>query len=93
MAIEKKSSWIFQTGESEKSRQIDRGFGKLILHQQPDCSLTYFGSFHMYDLGISYTFTSIKKNMESPVIFIRNNILILNGKENKEASAIQSVLR
>ena len=32
MAIEKKSSWIFQTGESEKSRQIDRGFGKLIFH-------------------------------------------------------------
>ena len=32
--------------------------------------------------------TSIKKNTESSVIFLRNDVLILNGKENKEASAI-----
>ena len=31
---------------------------------------------------------SIKKNTESSVIFLRNDVLILNGKENKEASAI-----
>ena len=32
--------------------------------------------------------TSVKKNTESSVIFLRNDVLILNGKENKEASAI-----
>ena len=32
--------------------------------------------------------TSIKKNTESSVIFLRNDVLILNEKENKEASAI-----
>jgi hypothetical protein len=32
--------------------------------------------------------TSIKKNTESSVIFLRNDVLILNGKENKEATAI-----
>ena len=32
--------------------------------------------------------TSIKKNTESSVIFLQNDVLILNGKENKEASAI-----
>ena len=74
MAIEKKSSWIFQTGESEKSRQIDRGFGKLILHQQPDCSLTYFGFFHMYDLGVSHTFHFRKRIMESSLILLWNGL-------------------
>ena len=33
-------------------------------------------------------FTSIKKIMESSVIFLRNGVLILNWKENKEAGAI-----
>ena len=42
----------------------------------------------MYDLGISYTFNFHKENTESSVIFLRNDVLILNGKENKEASAI-----
>ena len=42
----------------------------------------------MYDLGVSYTFHFHKKNAESSVIFLRNDVLILNGKENKEASAI-----
>ena len=37
----------------------------------------------MYDLG-----ASIKKNMESSVIFLRIDVLILNEKENKEASVI-----
>ena len=32
--------------------------------------------------------TFIKKNKESSVIFLPNDVLILNGKENKEASAI-----
>ena len=32
--------------------------------------------------------TSIKENMESSIIFLRNDVLILNGKENKEATAI-----
>ena len=32
--------------------------------------------------------TSIKKNTKSSVIFLRNDVLILSGKENKEASAI-----
>ena len=55
---------------------------------QPDCSLSHSGFFHMYDLGVSYTFHFHKKNTESSVIFLRNDVLILNGKENKEASAI-----
>ena len=42
----------------------------------------------MYDLGVSYTFHFCKKNTESSVIFLRNGVLILNGKENKEARAI-----
>jgi hypothetical protein len=32
-------------------------------------------------------YTSIKKNTESSVIFLPNDFLILNGKENKEAAA------
>ena len=32
--------------------------------------------------------TSLKKIMESSVIFLWNGILILNGKENKETGAI-----
>ena len=32
--------------------------------------------------------TSVKKNTESSVIFLRNGVLILNGKEDKEATAI-----
>ena len=43
---------------------------------------------HMYDLGVSHTFHFHKKITESSVIFLRNDVLILNGKENKEASAI-----
>ena len=42
----------------------------------------------MYDFGVSCTFHFHKKNMESSVIFLLNDVLILNGKENKEASAI-----
>ena len=42
----------------------------------------------MYDLGVSYTFHFHEKNTESSVIFLRNGVLIFNGKENKEASAI-----
>ena len=54
----------------------------------PDCSLSYSGFFHKYDLGVSYTFHFHKKNTESSVIFLWNEVLILNGKENKKASAI-----
>jgi hypothetical protein len=32
--------------------------------------------------------TSIKKHAESSVIFLRNDVFILNGKENKQARAI-----
>jgi hypothetical protein len=32
--------------------------------------------------------STFAKNTESSVIFLRNGILILNGKENKEAGAI-----
>jgi hypothetical protein len=60
----------------------------LVFTHQPNCSLSYSGFFHMYDLGVSYTFHFHKKNSESSVIFLRNDVLILNGKENKEASAI-----
>jgi hypothetical protein len=42
----------------------------------------------LFDLGVSYTFHFHKKNTESSVIFLRNDVLILNGKENKEATAI-----
>ena len=45
------------------------------------------GSFG-YDLGVSYTFHFCKKNAESSVIFLWNGVLILYGKENKEATAI-----
>ena len=42
----------------------------------------------MYDLGASYTLHFHKKNTEPSMIFLRNDVLILNRKENKEASAI-----
>ena len=42
----------------------------------------------MYDLGVSYTFHFHKKNRDPSIIFLQNDVLILNGKENKEASAI-----
>ena len=42
----------------------------------------------MYDLGESYTFHFHKKDTESSVIFLQNDVLIHNGKESKEASAI-----
>ena len=41
----------------------------------------------MYDVGVSYTFHFHKKNTQSSVIFLRNDVLILNGKENKVATA------
>ena len=34
------------------------------------------------------TFHFHKKNTESSVIFLQNDVLIFNGKENKEATAI-----
>jgi hypothetical protein len=47
----------------------------------------------MYDLDVSYTFHFHKKNTESSVIFLQKDVLILNGKENKEASAIRFEIR
>ena len=47
----------------------------------------------MYDLGVSFTFNFRKRNTESSVIFSWNGVLILNGKENKEAGAIFFELR
>ena len=42
----------------------------------------------MYDLGVSYTFHFHKKNTESSAIFLLNDVLILNEKENNEATVI-----
>ena len=42
----------------------------------------------MYGLGVSYTFHFHKKNTKSSVIFLQNDVLIPNRKENKKASAI-----
>ena len=39
----------------------------------------------MYDLGVSYTFPFGKKITGSSVIFLRNGVSIIHGKENKEA--------
>ena len=39
----------------------------------------------MYDLGVS---TYIKKKYGSSVTFLRNVVLIFNGEEDKEATAI-----
>ena len=47
----------------------------------------------MYDLGASYTFHFHKKNTEPSMIFLRNDVLILNRKENKEATAIWFEIR
>ena len=33
---------------------------------KPDCSLSYSGFFHMYDLGVSYTFHFHKKMQNHP---------------------------
>ena len=56
--------------------------------QEPDYSVTFFGFFHMYDLGVSFTFDFLKRNWESSVIFLRNGVLFFNCKENKQTSAI-----
>ena len=42
----------------------------------------------MYILGVSYTLHFHKKDTESSIIFLWNDGSILNGKENKEVSAI-----
>ena len=60
---------------------------------KPDYSMLVFGFFHMYDFGVSCAFIFCKKIMESSVMFLRNDVLILNGKENKEAGAICFELR
>ena len=36
----------------------------------------------MYDMGVSYTFHNFTES------FLRNGVLILNGKDNKEAGTI-----
>ena len=56
--------------------------------QDPDYSVTFFGFFRMYDLGVSFTFDFLKRNWESSVIFLRNGVLFFNCKENKEAGTI-----
>ena len=55
---------------------------------KPDYSVTFFGFFHMCDLGVYFTFHFLKNITESSVIFLWNGVLILNWKENKEAGAI-----
>ena len=47
----------------------------------------------MYDLDVSYTFNLNKKLQKLPIIFLRNGVLILIGKENKEVGAICFELR
>ena len=47
----------------------------------------------MYDLNFSYTFHFRKKNTESSLMFLRNEVLILNGKKNREAAAIWFEIR
>ena len=42
-------------------KKINKSFSLKPQHEA-DCSLSYFGFFHMYDLGISYTFHFRKKN-------------------------------
>ena len=42
----------------------------------------------MYDLGVSYTFHFHKKKYRITIVFLLNDALILDGKENKEAGAI-----
>ena len=37
-------------------------------------------------MGVSYTFHFHKKNTKSSVISLRKDVLILSGKENKEAT-------
>ena len=51
-----------------------------------------FGFFHMIWVFPIHS-TSVKKNTESSVKSLRNDVLILNGKENKEAGAICFELR
>ena len=53
----------------------------------------FFGLFHMYDFGVSYTINFRKKIMESSLIFLWNGVLILNRKEIKEAGSICFELR
>jgi hypothetical protein len=48
--------------------------------------------FHMIQVFPIHS-TSVKKNTESSVIFLRNDVSILNGKENKKAGAICFELR
>ena len=51
-------------------------------------SVTFLGFFQIYDSDVSYTFHFRKKITEPSVIFLRNGILILNGKEDEEIGAI-----
>ena len=51
---------------------------EITVNQIEAIAVTFFGFFHMYDLGVSFTFHFRKKNTESSVIFLRNGVLILN---------------
>ena len=42
----------------------------------------------MYDLGVSYKSHFHRENTELSVTYLQNDVLILNGKENKEKTAI-----
>ena len=55
---------------------------------KPDYSVTFFGSFRMCYLGVSFIFHFRKKTTESTVIFLWSGVLNLNWKENKMAGAI-----
>ena len=55
---------------------------------KPDYSVTFFGFFHMCDLGISFTFHFRKKLQNNPWYFYGMVFWSSNWKENKEACAI-----
>ena len=54
---------------------------------KPDYSVTFFGFFHMCDLGVSFTFHFRKKITESSVILLQSGVLMRTRR------LVQSVFR
>ena len=61
------------------------------LRQDSDYSMTFFGFFHVCDLGVSFTSHFRKKIIISSIIFLRTGVLSLI--EERTRSLVQSVLR
>ena len=74
----KKDIFIFEIYSCEKPLLKISTF----LRYKPDYLATFFGFFHMWDLGFPFTFHFRIKNTESSIIFLWNVVLILNWKEN-----------